>query len=143
MNSALSAMVSFLALAPPAAPLAAAGKGRIVERAHEDREIWLGPQSLPPKPLAQDADFMDLFQPNAPWEVAASHTGVFKLYASFLAHASQEQVNAIVSDLNRRGIVIALEIGVMNVNFTPPPPCGGLGIVEGYGTPSWPVASPS
>ena len=133
---ALSTIVLFLVTTRFCAAQEARGDRGTGERESFAREIWLGPQSLPPPPLAQDADFMDLFHPDAPWEVAASHTRVFKLYGSFLGHASQEQVNAVVSDLNRRGIAIAVEIGTINVNFTPPPPCGGLGIVEGYGTPA-------
>jgi hypothetical protein len=104
------------------------------ERRHS--EIWLAPQSLPPPPLSQDADFLEMFTPHAPWEFAASHTDVFKLYGSYLGHATQEQVNIVVADLKRRHIDIAVEVGVLNVNFNPPPPCGGLGIIEGYGTPA-------
>ena len=101
-----------------------------------NREIWLGPQSLPPAPLAHDADFMEMFTPAAPWRFAAAHTQVFKLYGSFLGHTTQAQVNAIVADLKRRHIAIALENGVMDVPNSPTPPCGGLGILEGYGTPA-------
>jgi hypothetical protein len=102
-----------------------------------DSQIWLAPQSLMPAPLAHDADFMKMFTPDAPWKFAAAHTQVFKLYASYLNHTSQEQVNAVVADLKRRHIDIALENGVMNVGTAKTnPPCGGLGIVEGYGTPA-------
>jgi hypothetical protein len=85
--------------------------------------------------LAHDLDFMDLFTPDAPWKFAAAHTQVFKLYGSYLGHAPQEQVDILVADLNRRHIDIALENGVIDVPNKPTPPCGGLGIVEGYGTP--------
>jgi hypothetical protein len=103
----------------------------------EHSEIWLAPQSLMPAPLAHDEDFMEMFTPDAPWKFAASHTQVFKLYASYLGHTSQEQVNVVVADLNRRHIDIALENGVMNVGpANTNPPCGGLGVVEGYGTPA-------
>lgn len=98
-------------------------------------QIWLAPQaSVPPSRLSRAADFMDMFEPDAPWQKAASHVAVFKLYASFVSRASDDQMAQIVADLNRRGIAIALEAGVMNVAGNPPPPCGGLGLVEGYGT---------
>lgn len=91
------------------------------------QEIWLCPNSA--------SDFAAMFEPNAQWQAAAAQVGVFKLYGSFLAHAAQGQVDAIVAGLNRRHIPIALEAGVINVNFKPKPACGGLGYVEGYGTP--------
>jgi hypothetical protein len=101
----------------------------------EHSEIWLAPQSLMPAPLAHDEDFMEMFTADAPWKFAAAHTQVFKLYTAFLVRSPQEQVNAVVADLNRRHIDIALENGVMNVGpANTNPPCGGLGIVEGYGT---------
>jgi len=132
--------LSFLMIAVVAACLGITSKpeGDAQERKREPerREIWLAPQSLMPPPLAQDADFMDMFTPEAPWKFAAAHTQVFKLYASFLGHTAQERVNAVVADLKRRNIAIALESGVMDVANTPPPPCGGLGIIEGYGTPA-------
>jgi len=78
---------------------------------------------------------MQMFNPDAPWKIAAAHTQVFKLYGSFVGHATQAQINIIVADLNRRHIAIALENGVLDVPTTPTPPCGGLGLMEGYGTP--------
>src|SRR5690349_2095364 len=127
---------------------------------HRHSEIWLAPQSLPLPPLSRDEDFMQLFTPDAPWHFAAAHTKVFKLYGSFLGHATQDQVNTIVADLSRRHIVIGLETGILladpgpqvvadaaagqmmpvNASTQPapapnPPPCGGLGRVEGYATP--------
>lgn len=100
-------------------------------------EIWLSPQALPLAPLNQDVDFMAMFAPGAPWNFAAAHTRVFKLHGSFVSHASQEEINTVVADLSRRGIPIALEIGVMDVGTAKTgAPCGGLGRVEGYGTPA-------
>jgi hypothetical protein len=101
-------------------------------------QVWLAPQaSVSPSPLNRAADFMQMFTPDAPWKSAAAHVAVFKLYGSFLSRASQDQVNTIVADLNRRGIAIALETGVMNIGpQSTNPPCGGLGLVEGYGTPA-------
>ena len=102
------------------------------------RDIWICPQaSIPPSPLNRAVDFMQMFAPDAPWEKAASHTRVFKLYSSFVNPASQGQIDTVVADLKKRDIPIALEVGVIDVNFrNPVPPCGGFGLVEGYGTPA-------
>lgn len=96
-------------------------------------EIWLAPQGLHPS-RPQAADFMAMFEPNAPWQSAASHTQVFKFYAGYLLHLTQEKADIIVGELNRRGLAIALESGVINVPPNPPSGCGGWGNVEGYGT---------
>jgi hypothetical protein len=101
------------------------------------QEIWFSPQAAPPgSRLHRAVDLMELFKPDAPWQEAASHLKVFKLYASYLSGAPQEEIEAIVADLNRRHIAIALEVGVMNIGPKATNPlCGGLGQVEGYGTP--------
>jgi hypothetical protein len=101
-------------------------------------EIWLAPQaSVPPSPLNRAVDFLDLFTPDAPWEQAAGHVKVFALYTSFVGPASQDQIDKIVADLKRRQMAIALEAGVMNIGpKSTNPPCGGFGLVEGYGTPA-------
>ena len=111
--------------------------GLLAAPAVQAQEVWLAPQaSVPPSPLHRAVDFMDLFRPDAPWRATAARVKVFKLYASFLGPASQDQVNAIVADLNRRHIAIALEAGVIDVGpISTHPPCGGLGLVEGYGVP--------
>lgn len=102
------------------------------------QEIWFSPQAaVANSPLSRAADLMDLFKPDAPWQQAASHVKVFKLYASYLGHAPQDEINTIIADLNRRHMAIALEVGVINIGFAPRPPCGGLGLVEGHGTPEW------
>src|SRR5450631_4301158 len=101
------------------------------------QDIWFAPPAAPASSrLHRAVDLMDLFRTDAPWQEAASHVKVFKLYASYLSGAPQEEVDAIVSDLNRRHIPIALEVGVMNIGpKATNPPCGGLGLVEGYGIP--------
>ncbi len=101
------------------------------------QEIWFAPPAAPEgSRLHRAVDFMDLFSPEAPWQQAASHVKVFLLYGSYLSRAPQDEVDRIVSDLNRRHIPIALAVGVMNVGpKATNPPCGGLGLVEGYGIP--------
>lgn len=103
------------------------------------QEIWLGPPAAPiNSPLHRANDLMEMFKPDAPWKDAASHLKAFQLPASYLGHAPQDEVNAIVADLNRRHLPLALAVGVMNIGpKNTNPPCGGLGQVEGYGTPEW------
>jgi hypothetical protein len=112
--------------------------GALVAPSAHATEIWLSPQaSVPPSPLNRAADFLDMFAPEAPWEKAANHINIFKLYSSFVGPAPQDQVDRIVADLNRRHIAVALETGVMNIGpKSTNPPCGGFGLVEGYGTPA-------
>ena len=129
----LSFLCCALAAAPAATTVASEANS---PSAAPEHEIWLAPQSLPPPPAAQDADFMSMFTPSAPWSFTSSHTQVFKLYGSYLPFAAQDEINTVVADLNQRGIDIALEVGVMNVGpATTNPPCGGMGVLEGYGTP--------
>jgi hypothetical protein len=101
------------------------------------REIWFAPPAAPVDTrLHRAVDLMALFSPDAPWQQAASHVQVFMLYGSYLSRAPQDEVDRIVGDLNRRRIPIALAVGVMNVGPKATNPlCGGLGLVEGYGTP--------
>jgi hypothetical protein len=112
--------------------------GGLRARSADAAEIWLNPQaSVPPSPLNRAVDFLDMFTPDAPWEKAAQSVKVFKLYASFVGGAPQDQIDKIVVDLNRRGIAIGLEAGVMNIGpRSTNPPCGGFGLVEGYGIPA-------
>ena len=71
--------------------------------------------------------YMELFQPNAPWEGAAQHVDVFKVYAQWLRVATDAQLQQQFADLKRRHIALALEDGLQ----TRTPNCGqGL---EGYG----------
>jgi hypothetical protein len=107
----------------------AAAQDLVVLRA-QPREIWLAPQGINHPAV----DFAALFQPDAPWKDAASHANVFKLSTPFVLQATPEQIDAVVSDLNRRGIAIALETGVINVAHNPASGCGGMGNVEGYRT---------
>jgi len=135
---ALAFIAALLVLGGRSAAVADSDRGPGEPQADRDAhrvEVWLAPQSLMPWPLPRDEDFMQMFEPDAPWRVAAQHTQVFKLYGTFVGHTTQAQINTIVADLNRRHIAIALENGVLNVPNTPQPPCGGLGLMEGYGTP--------
>jgi len=58
-----------------------------------------------------------MFAPGAPWQDAASHVQVFRLSSVFFHRTGQESnqgdVNAVVADLKRRHIAIAVEIGTI------------------------------
>ena len=56
----------------------------------------------------------------------AARVRVFNLYAPFVSAASQAQIDAIVDDLGRRHIAIALEAGVMNVGPASTQPASAL-----------------
>ena len=67
------------------------------------------------------ADFMDQFLPDAPWSSAADHTDVYKLYGEWVAyHATDQQLATAVADIARRGQVLAIEAGPLDVR----PDCG-------------------
>jgi hypothetical protein len=74
--------------------------------------LFFGP--LPPP--EGSLDFMSLFTEQAPWKEAAQHVQVFNLFGGWVAHfpweppeATDAELQAIVADLNRRGIAIGFE----------------------------------
>ncbi|HLO14610.1 MAG TPA: discoidin domain-containing protein [Anaerolineales bacterium] len=93
--------------------------------------VWFAP--LPPLAIVEGRqfigsdDFMQLFSPEAPWQSAASHIQVFKLYGEWVAYkATDAQLKQVVDDLEKRGIALAVEAGPLNA----PSDCGQG--VEGF-----------
>ncbi len=87
--------------------------------------VWFAP--LPPLAITDGRDFtgsddfMNLFEPDAPWQAAAKHIQVFKLYGEWVAYkATDAQLKQVVEDLQRRGIALAVEAGPLNA----PTDCG-------------------
>jgi len=85
-------------------------------------EVWLGAASwysTPESPHPRAVDFMDMFKPDASWRTAASHVQVFRLGSVFFHRlgqdSNQDEVHAVVADLKRRHIAIAVEIGVIEI----------------------------
>ena len=90
--------------------------------------IWFAP--LDPTPRANftgSPQFLSLFSPSAPWPNAAARTSVFKLYAGALENLGDANLRALFAELDRRGIELALEYGVLGETAT----CGQG--IEGFG----------
>jgi hypothetical protein len=93
--------------------------------------IWFNPlppmRTFPSRPFIGSSDFMDLFNSEAEWTIVAGEIQVFELYGEWLGRdATDEQLRQVVSDLNRRGIAIALAGGALN------PVEGCSGEIEGF-----------
>jgi hypothetical protein len=82
--------------------------------------VWLAPRNQPPIPAP---DFMDLFQPDAPWPKAASHVQIFELYPQFINSASDTDLQTVIVGLQHRHIGLAIEYGM--VDYTDKTLCDG------------------
>jgi hypothetical protein len=58
-------------------------------------------------------DFMDLFQPNAPWPKSAASIQIVKVSTQFLHRGSDAQLTAVIEDLRQRHIALALEAEIL------------------------------
>jgi hypothetical protein len=58
-------------------------------------------------------DYMDLFNPDAPWPTVASHLAVFKFGPAFASQGNADDLKKIFADLRRRHIQFALETGML------------------------------
>ena len=75
----------------------------------------------PGRPYVGSEDFLDLFEPDAPWSDAAAHLHVFKLYGEWVAyHASEAELRMAVEGIRQRGLALAVEAGPLD----PPADCG-------------------
>ena len=54
-------------------------------------------------------DYLDLFEPIAPWNKAAEAVQVFKTSTQFLAKASDATLSHMFADLKRRNIALGME----------------------------------
>jgi hypothetical protein len=115
--------------APSAIPPTAAATNAASARSTPDLSlrplVWFAP--LPPmptgpgRPFTGSDDFMALFDAGAPWQDAASHVQVFKLYGEWVAyHASDAQLRMAVEGIRARGMALAVEAGPLD----PPANCG-------------------
>jgi len=90
------------------------------------QSIWFSPRGGRERP----ADYMDLFQPNAPWREAASHVKVFEISQPMSAAGPETELRQIAEDLQRRHI--ALCVGLLPLSAGPDG-CGKG--IEGYSAP--------
>src|SRR5581483_3080905 len=58
-------------------------------------------------------DYMDLFEPDAPWKVGASGTTAFKISTQLVLRGTDEQLRKIFEGLRQRHIGLAIELGVL------------------------------
>lgn len=82
---------------------------------------WFAP--LPPlstgpgRPFIGSDDFMELFDPGAGWDAAASHIEVFKLYGEWVAYgATDAELAAAVLAIRQRGMALAVEAGPLDAD---------------------------
>ena len=85
--------------------------------------VWRAAHGWPPN------DYMELFQPNAPWQYAARYVRVFQVSKRFVEQTSDQDLSRVIADLKRRGILLAMQ-------GTPNLPTRGCGRgIESYGPP--------
>jgi hypothetical protein len=92
---------------------------------------WFAPlaplSTGPGRPFTGSDDFMALFNPDAPWNEAASHLQVFKLYGEWVAYqASDAELSLVVRYLQQHQLALAVEVGPLNASTS----CGQG--VEGF-----------
>ena len=85
--------------------------------------VWRAAHGWPPN------DYMELFQPNAPWQYAARYVRVFQVSKRFVEQTSDRDLARVIAGLKRRGILLAMQ-------GTPNLPTHGCGRgIESYGPP--------
>jgi len=87
-----------------------------VAAAQPHPSIWFAPMQPSLRPDGTEAgaiDYFDLFAASAPWEVAAQHVSVFKIYAALLQNAADDQIRRLVAGLAERHIALGLEAPVL------------------------------
>jgi hypothetical protein len=92
-------------------------------------DLWLGalePPSRAARGLAPN-DYLDLFRADAPWPTVAAHLTEVVLSKRFVMQAPAEMLAAVVGDLARRHIGVAMQVRAL----VPGPACGAN--VTGYG----------
>ena len=93
--------------------------------------IWFAPRSSMPVVNYIADDFMNLFQPGAPWQQAESHVRVFKLYSQFVSTSSpaggatDAELRTVLTTLQQHHIAVAIEAGLLTNETL----CGKI---EGY-----------
>jgi hypothetical protein len=100
-------------------------------------EVWLSgvPPFVREKMFQEsDSDYMNLFQPDAPWSKSARTVRVFMINGGLVMHQSDEELKAVFSDLKRRNISLAIEMGLLSGKDSAGRQVCGVG-VEGFAAP--------
>jgi len=93
-------------------------------------EVWLSPFDPMVRSVSEPGvglDFFEAFSPDAPWPRSASRVSVFKIATPFALYGPEQQVRRVIEDLQRRHILLAMEISAL----TSKTECSHK--VEGYG----------
>jgi hypothetical protein len=77
-------------------------------------------------------DDADQWKPEAPWPTVAAHTKVVWLVAGNIEHTSDDDLKAVIEDVKRRHLELALSIGPL-VRSAECAPAGGAPASEAYG----------
>jgi len=78
-------------------------------------EIWLGPVdpvTVAARKWNASADYMDLFRSDSGWKTVAGSIHVFKIGPGFVQQGTEADLRLIFSELKKRNIKLALEIGM-------------------------------
>jgi hypothetical protein len=89
---------------------------------------WLGgvdPVVLSDWHKSDPGDYMQLFDPHSPWEKSATKVTVFKISMQFASRSTEADLTTLITDLHRRGIGLAIEMGMLKNDR-------GCGKGEGY-----------
>jgi hypothetical protein len=76
-------------------------------------------------PKSGPTDFMELFQPEAPWQQASARVAAFKISMQFASRSGDSDLTVLINDLHRRNIALAIEMGMLRNDR-------GCGKGEGY-----------
>jgi hypothetical protein len=90
--------------------------------------VWFAPLEFAPA-YSGSLDYFKLFPRRAPWQRAAKHVDIFKIYLALFRpeHPNVGALRPIVAGLKRRQIALAVEAGPLQASAT----CGQG--VEGFG----------
>jgi hypothetical protein len=100
-------------------------------------DVWLSgvPPFVREKMFQEsDSDYMDLFKPDAPWSKAAQTVKVFMINGGLVMHQSDAELKAVFSDLKRRNIALAIEMGLLSGKDSAGQQACGVA-VEGFAAP--------
>jgi len=100
-------------------------------------EVWLSgvPPFVREKAFQEsDSDYMNLFKPDAPWSKSAQVVKVFMINGGLVMHQSDDELKAVFSDLKRRHITLAIEMGLLSGKNSAGLQACGVG-VEGFAAP--------